>query len=345
MGISDKVVEMGVSVIFGGQWGSEGKGKTTHFFAQKMNASAVVRVGGINSGHTVVTEEGKKFAFRILPVASILKGVTCVLPAGSYIDIDVLRKEVEVSGIQKNLLKIHPNAAIIKKNYGKLEASEGMNRMIGSTESGTGCAVISRIERKSKTLLAKHCPELQPYLCDTVDYLRDMLRKRHEVIIEGTQGFGLSLLHAKEYPYVTSRDTSAAAFVSEAGLSPFDVKNVIMVIRTFPIRVAGNSGPLPQETTWKYVSETAQSHCLLSESTTVTNRTRRVARFDTDVVRRSMNTNCPNVVVLNHCDYFDYSVNNEMFLSERVENGIRCIEGQIGKVDYVGTGDRTILMR
>ena len=106
---------MGVSVVFGGQWGSEGKGKTTYFFAKKLNASVVVRVGGTNSGHTIVTDEGKRMVFRILPVASVLEGVTCVLPSGSYIDVNVLIKEVQLSGIRKDLLKIHPNAVFIIK--------------------------------------------------------------------------------------------------------------------------------------------------------------------------------------------------------------------------------------
>lgn len=148
---------MGISVIFGGQWGSEGKGKTTLFFAKKLNASVVVRVGGTNSGHTIVAEDGQRLAFRILPVASILEGVTCVLPAGSYIDVDVLEKEIQLSGICKKLLKIHPNAVIIKKSDGLHEVSEGLNDKIGSTESGTGSAVISRIKRNSDVLLARDC--------------------------------------------------------------------------------------------------------------------------------------------------------------------------------------------
>lgn len=336
---------MGISVIFGGQWGSEGKGKTALFFAKKLNASVVVRVGGINSGHTIISEDGQRLAFRILPVASILEGVTCVLPAGSYIDVNILEKEIRLSGIDKKLLKIHPNAVIIKKSDSLHEVGAELNDKIGSTESGTGSAVISRIKRNSEVLLARDCKELQPYLCDTIDYLRDTLNRSQEVIIEGTQGFGLSLLHAPEYPFTTSRDTSAAAFVSEAGLSPFDVKNIIMTLRTFPIRVAGNSGPLPKETTWAHVREVCQSQFPLSEYTTVTKRIRRVAEFDVDVVRRSINANRPNVIVLNHCDYFDYSINNQEVLSELAENHIRQIEEQIGKIDYVGTGDKTIFMR
>ena len=55
---------MPVSIIIGGQYGSEGKGKIADFWAKKMNASAVVRVGGPNSGHTVYTAEGKQHHVR-----------------------------------------------------------------------------------------------------------------------------------------------------------------------------------------------------------------------------------------------------------------------------------------
>lgn len=334
---------MGVSVVFGGQFGSEGKGKTTYYFAKKFHASAVVRVGGVNSGHIITNSKGEKIAFRILPVASMLDDVVCVLPAGSYIDIDVLKKEIELSGIPKELLKIHPNAVIIDSNSRKKEHDSGMNDKIGSTESGTGAAVVSRILRNGSVRLAKDCEELQQYLGDTVEFLRDEVSKNREVLIEGTQGFGLSLLHAKEYPFATSRDTSASAFVSEAGLSPFDVKNIIMTIRAFPIRVAGNSGPLPKETTWDKVTEMACAENELLEKTTVTQRVRRVAEFDSDVVRRSIMSNRPNIIVMNHCDYFDYSVHNKELLTEKVKENVKHIEGMIGHIDYLGTGDRVLI--
>lgn len=49
---------MPVTVIVGGQFGSEGKGKTAHFFAHEEQADVAVRVGGSNSGHTVIDESG-----------------------------------------------------------------------------------------------------------------------------------------------------------------------------------------------------------------------------------------------------------------------------------------------
>lgn len=336
---------MGISIVFGGQWGSEGKGKTTYFFSKKLNISAAVRVGGPNSGHIIVDDKGNRMAFQILPVASVLDGVSCVLPAGSYINLEILLDEIKRSGINREQLKIHPNAIIINPSYMQSEKEKNLNQKIGSTESGTGIAVVSRINRESSTLLARECSIVQPYLCDTIDFLRSELRKKHEIIIEGTQGFGLSLLHAPEYPFVTSRDTSAAAFLSETGLSPFDVKNIIMTLRAFPIRVAGNSGPLPLEISWDEVTHLSGSATPIIENTTVTQRVRRVGKFDSDVVQRSIVANQPNVVVLNHCDYFDYLTNNKYTLSNIAEKEISKIENQIGKVDYIGTGDRVLFKR
>ncbi len=336
---------MSVSVIFGGQWGSEGKGKTTYFFAKKFHASTVVRVGGPNSGHTIVNEAGKIMAFQILPVASVLEGVNCVLPAGSYIDLEILKREIEMSRIPRNKLKIHPNAVIISKEVREQEKADNLNERIGSTESGTGEAVIARIKRNSSVHLARDTQTLRPFLCDTEEFLRMELSHSHEVIIEGTQGFGLSVLHAREYPYTTSRDTSAAAFVSEAGVSPFDVKNIIMTLRAFPIRVAGNSGPLPNEIKWDDITMRSGAESEIIERTTVTRRIRRIANFDDEIVRRSIISNSPNLVVLNHCDYFDYSINNKEFLSTDAEEMVSGIEKQIGTIDYIGTGDRTLFER
>lgn len=336
---------MGVSIVIGGQWGSEGKGKTTYFFSKKFGISTAIRVGGPNSGHIIVNDKGEKLAFRILPVASVMEDVNCVLPAGSYIDVDILNNEIKMSGLNKKRLKIHPNAVVINNNNCKAEQDEKLNLKIGSTESGTGNAVITRIQRNNRKILAKECEALQPYIFDTTDFIRDELRKSHEVIIEGTQGFGLSLLHSKDYPFVTSRDTSAAGFASESGISPFDVKNIIMTLRAFPIRVYGNSGPLPREITWNRVTEIANAWEMIVENTTVTKRTRRVAEFDFDVVRKAVAMNCPNIIVLNHCDYFDYSIHNKKYLSKVVNEKISDIERELGKIDYVGTGEEVIIKK
>jgi adenylosuccinate synthase len=57
---------MPVTVIVGGQFGSEGKGKVAHHLAREMGASIAIRVGGPNSGHTVFSKDGAPLIFRKL---------------------------------------------------------------------------------------------------------------------------------------------------------------------------------------------------------------------------------------------------------------------------------------
>src|SRR5438874_11774178 len=62
----------GVSVVVGGQFGSEGKGKTALEIARRdRNVAAAIRVGGTNSGHTVIGKDGRRYALRQLPAAAV----------------------------------------------------------------------------------------------------------------------------------------------------------------------------------------------------------------------------------------------------------------------------------
>ena len=72
---------MPVSVIVGGQFGSEGKGKVAHYLAREQHATIAVRVGGSNSGHTAIDKFGVPRVFRVLPTPALLDDVTCVLGA------------------------------------------------------------------------------------------------------------------------------------------------------------------------------------------------------------------------------------------------------------------------
>lgn len=335
---------MPVSVIVGGQYGSEGKGKVAYYWAKKVNAAAVVRVGGSNSGHTVYDKAGRKFALRMLPTASIDGDVTAVLPAGSYVDIEVLLQEMKMTALSHNLLKIDNNAVIITEEYKSGEAKFMLRQKVGSTLSGTGLAVMNRVMRVDNVLLAKDVPELTEYLCDTKQYMRSLLDERKNIVIEGTQGYGLSNYHAKYYPYATSRDTTAASFLAETGLSPFDVEHVVMVIRSYPIRVAGNSGPLANEIDWKTLTIESGANEYFDEKTTVTNHVRRVARFSSDVVSEAILVNQPDVIVLNHMDYIDINNKDSRTLSSKQKEFLKTVEQMIGRdIGYCGNGETSIL--
>lgn len=338
---------MPVTVIVGGQFGSEGKGKVAHHFARELRASIAVRVGGSNSGHTVIDDHGVARIFRMLPTAAILPDTICVLGAGSYVDVDVLKSEIESVGLAPDRLIIDPNAYIVSNNHKRAERDWGLGKRIGSTLSGTGAAVVDRILRSSTHHLARNDERLAPYVAkgSVRAFLRTHLRRGDHIVLEGTQGFGLSLLHSPYYPKTTSRDTTAAAFVAEAGLSPFDVEDIVLVIRAFPIRVPGDSGPLPDEIDWPTVAKEAGSLTSIEEQTSVTKRPRRVARFHNHIVRLAIETNLPTQIALNHVDYFDVQCTKVGALTTRAKTGLSQIERSIGqRVDLIGIGASKLIV-
>ena len=78
-----------------------------------------------------------------------------------------------------------------------------------------------------------------------------------------------------------------ARFLAMAGINPWAAGmdlQVWCVARVYPIRVAGNSGPLKEETTWEQLG-------LEAERTTVTKKVRRVGQFDMDQIRRAVEAN------------------------------------------------------
>ena len=147
---------MPVTVVVGGQFGSEGKGKVAHYLAKTMGAAYAVRCGGSNSGHTVVDDNGKAWIFRHLPTAATLPDVKLAICAGSYIDVEVLCKEIEEIGVSPGRLIIDPAAVIITQECKDAERDSGLVQAIGSTGSGTGAAVAGRVQRKASVEFAKN---------------------------------------------------------------------------------------------------------------------------------------------------------------------------------------------
>ena len=337
---------MPVTVIVGGQYGSEGKGKVAHWLARERSASVAVRTGGPNAGHTVIDVTARPLVLRQLPTSAILPNVVCALGPGSYIDPDILLSEVAKIKLAPDRLLIDPNAIVVSEEDKKLERDSTLRASIGSTETGTGAAIVRRIDRKGTGNLAKNDARLARYLTATAEFLRAQLSAGKRIVLEGTQGFGLSILHSPTYPYVTSRDTTAAAFVSEAGLSPLDVDEVVLVLRAFPIRVAGNSGFLRDITDWETVTQESGSPTAIVEYTSVTQQVRRVGRFDPDIVRAAICVNAPTHIALNHLDYVDYKCRETDSLSFSAQRFVEKIESSINSnISFLGFGPSSLVRR
>lgn len=335
---------MGCVIIVGGQYGSEGKGKALHAFLADPYAPYgvthdpyLVRVGGPNAGHTHAID-GKDVIFRQVP-ATDRPDATMLISAGCAIKADVLKQEVELLNHPRPVV-VDPRAVVIQP----IDDEHELVAAIGSTGSGTGAALARRMLRETLTTLAEDLTNLSDKIViDRVaPMIHDHLDRNGTVIIEGTQGFGLSLLHSDCYPFVTSRDTTASEFASQAGVSPRQVTDVIMVVRTFPIRVGGNSGPLKDEISWDDVRKLGGNPFLEPEYTSVTNRLRRVGMWDLELVKKAARYNRPTAIALMGLDRLDYGnrgIRKADKLTEKAVVFIHELEDDIQvPVKWVGTG-------
>ena len=308
LGLYSRNYASAVDVIVGGQFGSEGKGHISSYLSREYEI--LVRVGGPNAGHKVFVTPDPYTHHQLpsgtlrSPDSRLIISPGCVLNAGN------LLKEVADCKVGADRLSIDPQAMVITDEDIKRES--GLVKGIGSTGQGVGFATSRRITKRGGGVkLAKDIKDLRPFIRETWNILENAFRDGQKVLVEGTQGAGLSLYHGK-YPYVTSRDTSVAGCLSEAGIPPSRVRRVIMVCRTYPIRVespkSSSSGPMGIEIDWKTVSKRSGIPLRQledTEKTSTTHRRRRVAEFDWELLRRASALNGPTDVALAFVDYLN----------------------------------------
>jgi adenylosuccinate synthase len=219
-----------------------------------------------------------------------------------------------------------------------------LKEQIGSTAQGVGRATARKIlERNPETSvrLARDAPELKHYIQDTIEFFSNALSAGKRIMLEGTQGTSLSLHHGY-YPHVTSRVTTATGCLGEAGFSARHVRRVIMVCRTYPIRVGDTdsgktSGYMSQEITLEEIHRRSRiplPDLQHTETTSTTKRKRRIGEFDWAQLRRSLVLNGPTDIALTFVDYFDVE-NREAYRYEQLTpETIRFVE-EIEKVSGV----------
>lgn len=323
-----------VDVVVGGEYGSEGKGHIASYLAPEYDV--LVRVGGPNAGHTVLDYPGT-YTFHHLPSGTKASGAELVIGPGAVVSIEGLLKEIADCGVTPERLSIAPQVMIIEP--GDKEEEQNLVSDIASTGSGVGAATARRIMGRSKKLvrtevrLAEEVSDLKPFVRETQEVLEKAFAAGKKILLEGTQGSGLSLYHGR-YPHVTSRDTTVAGTLAEAGISPRHVRRIIMVCRTYPIRVGDapetgeTSGYMSQPITWEEVSKRSGiplEELNSRERTSTTKRERRVAEFDWELIRRSSYLNGPTDIALTFADYINKKNEEARRFEQLTEDTIRFI--------------------
>tara|TARA_B110000014_G_scaffold182676_1_gene131835 strand:+ start:1616 stop:2617 length:1002 start_codon:yes stop_codon:yes gene_type:complete len=322
---------MVATVVIGGFFGDEGKGKIISYLALKDKPTIVVRGGaGPNAGHTI--KDGKQtYKVRMLSSGFLNKEVRIMIGPGVVVNPDVLLKEITDFDVKSRAF-LDNNCGIIEESHREADSKGQLKDKIGSTGSGTGPANAERAMRTLK--LAKEIDVLQQYLIDVPFEVNSALDRGENVLIEGTQGTHLSLWHGT-YPFVTTKDVTASGICADVGIGPKRVDEVIVVFKSYLTRVG--TGPMPGELD---ADETSKKGW--EEFGTVTGRLRRAAEFDFDLAKRAIMLSSATQVSITKLDVrFPKcaGVTSYNDLDEDAKAFIKNIEEKLGvRVTLIGTG-------
>ena len=322
---------MTCTVVVGGFFGDEGKGKIISYLSIKDNPKIIVRGGaGPNAGHTI-RDGDKVYKVRMLPSGFLNKNAKVMIGPGVVINPDVLKKEINDFGVSGRSF-IDKHCGIIEETHLNRDSKGELKEKIGSTGSGTGPANADRAMRVLK--LAKEIDSLSSFVVDVPEEINSVISANENLLVEGTQGTFLSLWHGT-YPFVTSKDVTASGICADVGLGPTKVDEVIVVFKSYVTRVG--TGPLDKELSVEEAEKKGWS-----EFGTVTGRQRRAADFDFDLARRAILLNGATQICITKLDVlFPTCAGKNSFsdLSDDAKSFLENIEKELHTpVTLIGTG-------
>lgn len=386
-----------LTIVMDGQFGSSGKGKIASYVAAKAdNWQFACNAFSAQAGHWVKLDDGRGYFYQHLNSVAydVDKFEKLYIGPASAIELPALLREIEENKITPSKLGISPIATIISEADMEFERgtagfdgaplvdNKGTARF-GSTCHGVGSATARKVLRRPSVLCAKDVPELKQYICDVSTEIADRLDQGQSGLLELAQGFPLSL-NGRFYPYCTSRNVTVAQAMSDMFLPTKYAGQVIINLRTLPIRInskkyigadgqhltyaevqqgvphqvyEGNSGhwyPDQTELTWEEVTRQSGSPTEIMEMTSVTKLPRRIATFSRMNLEEAIRFNDTGAGVhlsLNFANYIDYTLTGKRAKEDLTEKFnhwmVESLGDRASQVAFVGTGaltDDTILM-
>jgi len=274
-----------VSVVVGAQWGDEGKGKITHYLAERSDV--VVRFGGgNNAGHTVVVGQ-ELYKLHHLPSGILFPKTLNIMGNGMVIDLLVLMEELEglrKRGISCNNLAISERAHLIMPYHRHMDLAQEKGRgerKIGTTGRGIGPAYMDKVgrigirvgdlfdEREFEEKLRLNFEEKKAIIEGSglsIEGIMEQFRAPAQAIRNMVcdtsallcreykagkrilfEGAQGALLDIDHgtYPFVTSSSAVAGGAATGSGFPPHWIESVLGVSKAYTTRVG--SGPFPTE--------------------------------------------------------------------------------------------------
>lgn len=343
-----------MSIIIGGQAGSESKGKLSAWLCDHKKPDLLVMTSSPNAGHTCILPDGTKKVSYHLPIGSVMCECPIVLTAASIINPITFEKEIIDLGINPKRILIDPRASIILSRH-ILDEKENLLSDLGSTLQGVGSCRFSKMMRRKSHIFASEVAEQFHWnINSTSDFINLYLENGLSVLCESTQGFDLDLEHGIDRHYCTSKMVNPSMILAEAGVAPQLIGNVYGVIRPYPIRVnnrTGTSGPYAEskEITWSDVAKNCNFPGDIStfgEITTTTKLPRRVFEFSWQRFSRFCKICRPTHLCLQFANYLDWDLYESIDYGKVLSNGrLKDFMSKLEvrskiQVSYVGTGPR-----
>ena len=294
------------TIVLDALWGDSAKGKIANWIAFNEDYDLCVRAGaGTNCGHSL-NVDGKNIKTNQFPLAGIMETKNGKLPdlcvgPGVMVDLSKADREIDEYKLEGRVRIDYRCSLILQKHKDEEASGENYNEShTGSTKSGTGAARLDRVARTGQRIC--DFPNMSKYhLTDIPQYINEALDEHKKVIVEGAQGYYLSLYLSNEYPVVTSCNCTTMSCADDVGLPWNRINDVCMIIKSAPTRVSQACGDLPGE-----ISKEEIMRLGIGERGVTTGRLRRKSlSIPFDLLKEPMMVNRPTSLALSFCDHVD----------------------------------------
>ncbi|EPE08552.1 adenylosuccinate synthetase [Ophiostoma piceae UAMH 11346] len=187
---------------------------------------------------------------------------------------------------------LSPDTATFERKLRSM--AEGYRQRYGELFDQSGYDVEAEIAKFNE------CREkVRPYVVDAVEYMSTAQAAKRSILVEGSQALMLDLDYGT-YPYVTSSNTGLGGCIQGLTLSPYNLKEVIAVVKAYTTRVGG--GPFPTE---QLNDDGTKLQDIGGEIGVSTGRRRRCGWLDLVVLKYSMAVNHYTAINLTKLDVLD----------------------------------------
>ena len=159
------------------------------------------------------------------------------------------------------------------------------------------------VEEELMELLAEYREMIAPYVCDVSAYLYDAVREGKNILLEGQLGSLKDPDHGI-YPMVTSSSTLASYGAIGAGIPPYEIKNITVVVKAYSSAVG--AGTFTSEIFGDEADELRRRGGDGGEFGATTGRPRRMGWFDAVATRYGCRVQGATEVALTVLDVLGY---------------------------------------